>query len=232
MKGTLTQVNIGHLTIDGILGEDGNLYVASRTVSSIFSTRQDNTSRDLKAILGEGSSTRQITLSNEKHENLPIRLTCITQLEFEKVLRYYDRKGNTVAQELSDLLVGLSLTQMFNDAFGIKFEKDERSAWLALRAKSKFTRRTLTDAAQDWYRGHYGVNPAGPYYAELTDKMYLMLFNKRAEALKVEFEVPKGKLLRDYLPKKMLNRVEAAEEMLVMKIDRGRDPIDAIQDLA
>ena len=204
MKGTLTQVNIGQLTIEGILGEDGNLYVASRTVNSILSTREDITSRDLKAILGEGSATPKITLINENYENLPLRLTCIALRDFEKVLRYYARKGHTVANQL----VGLPLTQ---------------------RAKSKC--RSLTDAVQDWYRGHYGVTPSGPYYAELADDLYLVLFDKRTEALKVEFGVPKGKLLRDYLPKKMLDRVEAAEEVLVMKIDRGRNPMNAVQDL-
>lgn len=88
MKGTLATTNFGQLVLESILGADGNLYVPSRTISSIFSTPQKHLSRELKAILGEGSSTPQIELDNEKHENLPTRLTCIPLSDFGKVQFY------------------------------------------------------------------------------------------------------------------------------------------------
>lgn len=76
----------------------------------------------------------------------------------------------------------------------------------------------------------HGVEPAGPYYSDLTDRLYLMLFGKRAAVLRKEY--PGKGLLRDHMPADMLHKVEAAETMLVNKIDRGRNPVQAIQDLA
>ena len=230
MKGTLTTTCFGTTVLESVLGSDGNLYVPSRTISSIFSTPQKHLSRELKALLGEGCSTPQIELDNEKHENLPTRLTCIPLSAFGKVLRHYDRKGNAAAQEIAETSADMGLTQMLMDSHGVKFEKAERQSWLELRAESKVTRRSLTDAAKDWYVMQYGVEPAGPYYSDLTDRMYLMLFGKRAAVLRKEY--PGKGLLRDYLPKDMLHKVEATETVLVNKIDRGRNPHTAIQDLA
>ena len=228
MKGEFALVVIGSITVKGLLGKDGNYYVPVSNVATLFQLPQNNAARDLKAILGEGSNFAKIALTedgNNRSEN-----TCIALAAFERLLRRLDKGGNPTAVLLSDLLVGLSLTQLFNDAFGVKFEKEERQNWLELRAKSKVTRRSLTDAAKDWYVMQYGVEPAGPYYSDLTDRMYLMLFGKRAAVLRKEY--PGKGLLRDHLPKDMLHKVEATETVLVNKIDRGRNPHTAIQDLA
>jgi hypothetical protein len=50
--------------------------------------------------------------------------------DFEKLLAKLDRGGNKAAQDMRDDLVGLALNQLFSDAFGQKFEKEERQAYL------------------------------------------------------------------------------------------------------
>jgi hypothetical protein len=80
MKGTITDVNIGPLVIEGVLGEDGNLYVQVREVASLFQLRQDNAARDLKVILGEASSCVKISIQGDganKSQN-----TCIALSDF------------------------------------------------------------------------------------------------------------------------------------------------------
>lgn len=113
MKGTLALVNIGPYSFDAVLEEgsarnDGsNLYVPVRSVAALFLLPQNNASRDLKAILGEQYSCLKIQVKDDGHnvrEN-----TCISITQFELVLRRLDRKGNRVAQELGDYLVGLGL---------------------------------------------------------------------------------------------------------------------------
>ena len=229
MKGTITNVSIGPLVIEGVLGDDGKLYVPVRQVASLFQLRQDNAARDLKAILGEASSCVKISIQEDganKSQN-----NCIALSDFERVLRYYDRKGNEIAQSLSDALIGLSLTQLFSDAFGLKFDGDDRRKYLELRMKSKGTRRLFTDEAQLYYRAKHGKDPSGPYYAALTNKVYQKLFGETAEELKTKFKVPKGKLLRDYLPEKMLHQVEASETMLCRWLDNGLSPDEAMDRL-
>jgi hypothetical protein len=232
MKGTITNVNIGPLVIEGVLGDDGNLYVASRTLCSLFSAPQKNISRELKAILGEDSSAPQIVLTQEKEQNLPTRLTCIPLTDFERVLRYYDRKGNAQAQQLTDVLIGLSLTQLFNDAFGLKFEKEERQEWMDKRLKGKATRRTHTDALMEWGIRTTGQKPEGKLYSDITNGIYQYCFRKTAAELKAEKGIKKGQLLRDFFSPKELSQVEAVEQVIMMAVDRGANPYTALAKLS
>ena len=115
----------------------GKLYVPIQSAAALFQLPPNNAIRDLERLLGEQYSCLQIRVERDganRSEN-----TCFALTLFELVLRRLDKKGNPVAEQLSDLLVGLSLTQLFNDAFGVKFEKAERQSWLELRAKSKVT---------------------------------------------------------------------------------------------
>jgi hypothetical protein len=86
MKGTVTNVNIGPLVIEGILGDDGNLYVQVRGVASLFQMPQNHAARNLKAILGEGSSCPKISIQ-EDGANKRLN-SCIALSDFERVLRH------------------------------------------------------------------------------------------------------------------------------------------------
>jgi len=65
MKGTITNVNIGPLVIEGVLGDDGNLYVSAQQVASMFGATQNHAARDLKAILGEGLVLPKISVKTD-----------------------------------------------------------------------------------------------------------------------------------------------------------------------
>jgi hypothetical protein len=229
MKGTITNVNIGPLVIEGVLGDDGNLYVSAQQVASLFGATPNNATYYLKAALGEGLMLLKISVKIDGDKTR--QNNCIALSDFERVLRYYDKKGNPQAEQLAEALIGLSLTQLFSDAFGLKFEGDDRRKYLELRMKSKGARRSFTDEAQLYYRAKHGKDPSGPYYAALTNKVYQKLFGETAEELKTKFKVPKGKLLRDFLPEKMLHQVEASETMLCRWLDNGLSPDEAMDRL-
>jgi hypothetical protein len=78
-----------------VLTDDGSLYVTAQSVASLFGSRQDNASRDLKAILGEGLVLVKISVAT-KADGIRNN-TCIALSDFERVLRYFDRKGNETA---------------------------------------------------------------------------------------------------------------------------------------
>ena len=81
MKGTITNVSIGPLVIEGVLGDDGKLYVPVRQVASLFQLPQNNAARDLKAILGEASSCPKISIQEDganKSQN-----NCIALSDFD-----------------------------------------------------------------------------------------------------------------------------------------------------
>jgi hypothetical protein len=125
MKAIVTQVNHGNLSIEGLMAEDGTYHIAVPQLVSHDLVPQHNASRDLKALLPEGFQfVKMSTTLNPKPVNV------ISLKDFEVILRKLDKAGNKAAEKMVDDLVGLSLTQLFSDAFGIKFEKEERQAWL------------------------------------------------------------------------------------------------------
>lgn len=95
--------------------------------------------KDLKRLLGEGFKTSKTKTEFNKNTTLSISL-----MEFERVLAKLDRAGNVKAQAFRDGLVGLSLQQLFCDAFGVKFETEQRQEWLEERFKTKKDFRPLT----------------------------------------------------------------------------------------
>jgi len=231
MKGTITNVNIGPLVIEGLLMEDGTFGVSLQQAAELFSVLPKSAQKLLKPLLGEGFQFFQVTTNRNEGTNQNRKENVIPIAEFERLLFEMALRGDARAIEMSRALIGLSLTQLFSDAFGLKFEGDDRRKYLELRMKSKGTRRSFTDEAQLYYRAKHGKDPSGPYYAALTNKVYQKLFGETAEELKTKFKVPKGKLLRDYLPEKMLHQVEASETMLCRWLDNGLSPDEAMDRL-
>jgi hypothetical protein len=138
-KALVAKVPFGAFEIDGLLFEDGSYGVAIPQISDLFMTNRNTASRDLKRLLGEGFKTSKTKTEFNKNTTLSISL-----LEFERVLAKLDRAGNVKAQAFRDGLVGLSLQQLFCDAFGVKFETEQRQEWLEERFKTKKDFRPLT----------------------------------------------------------------------------------------
>jgi hypothetical protein len=124
----VAEVKIGNLSLEGLMDEKGEFYFAVPQLSEIFSFPIKHASRDLKAILGEGFPFPKMkTKLNSKAVNA-IRLVDFERLVFELSL-----KENTQAQLIARSLIGLSLQQLLCDAFGLKFEQEDRQQWLAQR---------------------------------------------------------------------------------------------------
>lgn len=138
-KALVAKVPFGTFEIDGLLFEDGSYGVAIPQISDLFMTNRNTASRDLKRLLGEGFKTSKTKTEFNKNTTLSISL-----LGFERVLAKLDRAGNVKAQAFRDGLVGLSLQQLFCDAFGVKFETEQRQEWLEERFKTKKDFRPLT----------------------------------------------------------------------------------------
>ncbi|MCC5616625.1 hypothetical protein LC605_16405 [Nostoc sp. CHAB 5836] len=140
LSANITKVQIGFLEIDGLMDENGDYYVAIPQLVDVELIPPNRSSKQLEALLNTGFQSHVnfnfVKLKTELHpkavNSLPLR-------EFEILLARLDRKGNIKAQELRDTLVGLSLHQLFCDAFGIKFEQDDRQNWLKARILTKST---------------------------------------------------------------------------------------------
>lgn len=128
----IATVKIGQLELEGLMLPDSSFAIAVPQIASLFGTPKNYTSQQLKRLLGNEFRPHKIKteLGNQK-------INVVALQDFEKVLVALDRSGNIKAQELRDSLVGLSLAQLWADAFGVKFEKEERQKWLKFRGVNK-----------------------------------------------------------------------------------------------
>lgn len=157
IKAEVTQVQIGSVSIEGLMSENGDFGVAVPQYADIFETSRNTASRDIKRLLDKGSKTSIIfekwrTPFNRADVNV-IPLEHWSNLVFELAL-----SGNKKAIDLSRLLQGLSWYQLFSDAFGIKFEQEERQQWLITRMATKHDFSPLTNMLK-----HYGFKGSREY---------------------------------------------------------------------
>lgn len=128
----ITNVQIGLLTIEGLLADNGDFYVAVPQLASINLVPPNRSSKQLKSLVGKTFPFHKLkTPLNSKAINA-IKLT-----DFEAIVVELAIKGNPQAQQMTRDLVGLSLHQLFCDSFGIKFEAEDRQRWLQERQTHK-----------------------------------------------------------------------------------------------
>ncbi len=141
-KAIVAKVQFGTSEIDGLLFPDGSFGIALSQAWSLISADSrppKDVLRASKALLGMDLVAPRI--ATELNSN---KAYCINLLDFERLLAKADRAGHKGAQDLRDGLVGLSLHQLFCDAFGVKFEAEQRQEWLEERFNTKKGFRPLT----------------------------------------------------------------------------------------
>lgn len=199
----ITKVNIGIFELDGLMDESGNYHVAIPQIATLTKTSTNTASRDFKRLMGKGFKTSKLRTKFNKNTTLAVSLETFEQLLFEMAL-----KGNTEAITLSRVLIGLSLHQLFSDAFGIKFEAEERQRWLQCRFNTKHDFRPLTDQLQ-----RYGFKDKSDY-AKFIHLMQSKIGLKDGTRDMAEFEV--------------LNRLERTQTKLTAYMECGVSPYEAL----
>ena len=146
IKAEITQVAIGTLSLEGLMSENGDFGVAVPQIADKFQFLIKNASRDIKALRGKDSSfLKWKTSLNSKAVNV------IPLEDFQELIRAMDKSGKyPIASAFVDALFGLSLHQLFCDAFGLKFEAQHRQQWLTTRMATKHDFRPLTDMLQSF----------------------------------------------------------------------------------
>jgi hypothetical protein len=141
IKAEITQVSIGKfVALEGLMNENGDFGVAVPQTASLFQIDSNQASRNLKALLGTG-----FQFDKWKTPLNPKAVNVIPLEQFQELVRALDKKGNVAASRFVDAMLGLSLHQLFCDAFGLKFEKDDRQRWVSSRLTIKVDFKELTD---------------------------------------------------------------------------------------
>ena len=146
IKAEITQVAIGTLSLEGLMSENGDFGVAVPQITEKFRFDKNQASRDLNTLLGKG-----FQFDKWKTSLNPKAVNVIPLDKFQELIRAMDKSGKyPIASAFVDALFGLSLHQLFCDAFGLKFEAQHRQQWLTTRMATKHDFRPLTDMLQSF----------------------------------------------------------------------------------
>ena len=148
IKAEITQVPIGSLSIEGLMSINGDFGVAVPQLASIELVPPNRSVKQLESLLG--STFQSHLIQKWKTELNPKAVNVLPLDQFQSLVRALDKKGNPAATLFVDALLGLSLHQLFCDAFGIKFEAEHRQQWLTTRMRTKHDFRPLTDMLQSF----------------------------------------------------------------------------------
>jgi hypothetical protein len=137
------------------------------------------------------------------------------------VWRYFDRKGNEEAQKLIDLLTEDSLQDRFEQAWNERRTTEERNIWDKERIEGIRFRLTLTEAIAIYKENHaeeLSENDKKWLFSNTTDAINKGIFDRRAQKLRVDLNVPKNANLRDHMTAQELWYVSSAEELTMRLI--------------
>lgn len=133
IKAQIATVQIGPLSMEGLMSECGRFGVAISQYADLFETSRNTASRDLKRLLDKVFQTsiefeQWKTPFNQKAVNV------ILLESWSLVIIELAFSGNLKAMNLVRDLHEMSWHQLFCDAFQIKFEEEDRQKYLRERA--------------------------------------------------------------------------------------------------
>jgi len=112
IKVEVATVDLGSIQFDGYKSAEGQFYIGVEQATSILRYRTDNAAWSIKATLGAVCNFAELST-----ETASQTVTAITIRDLERFIVRLATKGNATALELVSALVGLSLTELYSDAF-------------------------------------------------------------------------------------------------------------------
>jgi hypothetical protein len=229
MKAKKATVTIGHIEIDGYLTEDGKFGLSTAGLGRLCgfertqSTSKIMSNKRVKILAAKGFETYK----NVRCENLTLSLIELDWVP--AVLQCLALSGNSLAEELLLVFAGLSLQQLFCDAFGQKFETQERQAWLQIRTQGIEKRNKWTDAIKAYGESHPVTETWQKWiYCNVSDRLNTALTGHKAKHWCDLLECTPGTLRDNWTPSHLSN-VEAIERHATVLCIRGMEPMDALE---
>ena len=166
--------------------------------------------RDLKALMGNGFQFLKVP-----SELTPKAANAVPLNDFGDVIRKFAYAGDTKAQSMVDALSQATLHQVFCDAFGIEFTRQDRQAFLVERMNTKIVRNDLEDAICQWLARHPEVVGGSRdfLYVNATQRLYMGLWGKCRKSVAADFGLTTGDDLRSHLTLDQLLTIQTVERL-------------------
>lgn len=242
-KSKVTQVSFGLRKFDGLLVDAnvdpilfgigvpqiGDLFPKTfQRKNGGFKTHNNYSAQTLKRIMGKGFKTHKhaTELSGRNKTNV------VYLPDFEKVLLKLAFRGDTDAQEWLEELAGLSLHQLFCDAFGVRFEKEERQNLLIKRQVNKDSFWFITDHIKA-YCDRHEIEPVTDkfnYYQQAMIAINQAVIGRNACEVRDALQVhSQAELIRDYYNREIIDIITVLQKSAGKRIDRkDMEPLQAI----
>jgi hypothetical protein len=232
VKADVAIVKIGHLEIEGYLTSEGEFGLSLSDFARLIGIEPKQVrARILNSKYAKTLSDKGFPGSKkckvDKNKGSIIQIIPVDWVI--SLIQISARIGIEGAWEILDLLAGLSLHQLFSDAFNLEFEKEERQKWLKARQEGKVVRRTLTDAIKDYINTHNCNSSYKQFiYANVTNEIYDGVFNRKAKTLKQQWECDNP---RDVMTEVELSEIKQVEQLTMRIIDQDNlEPVRAVNE--
>jgi hypothetical protein len=221
-------VKIGLFEFEGLMLPDGKFGIGISQLSVLFpdSISHSNATKYVKRLL-RGES--QLVIHKIKAEVHPKKINVIGIEVLLVLIKELVKKQDKEAIAIASDLIGLSLQQLFCDAFGKKFEQQDRQEWLIARQEGKQTHKSLTDAILAYADEHpddCSDNYRKWRYKHCADRTLKIVFNRIGKKLREDWGVED---LRGAMTQRELMLVDDIEGLATRLIEgQGLEPLEAV----
>lgn len=219
-------VQVGYLRFEGLLLETGDFGVGFPQLAEMNLVPPNRSLKQLESLLGIRFQSHQ----KAKTPLNPKAINVISLGEFTSVVVASADRGVGGAIAIRNSLVGLSLHQLFCDAFKIRLESEDRQAWLIERQDSKDAFWEIGKAIKAYKERHPELSSDRKQwlYSNVQNNINRGLFGKAAKTIREELGVKN--LLRDSYGRKSLRRIDHIQSLAASLIEEEDiDPCLAVQ---
>ncbi|MDJ0747184.1 MAG: hypothetical protein QNJ32_28110 [Xenococcaceae cyanobacterium MO_167.B27] len=191
-----------------------------------FRPHKNYASQEFKRILGKRFRPHKIATELDN-----ARINVIGIETFGLLMIQLAIKGNQVAQAIAEASVTTTLEMAYDLAFQNEQKLEEYQARQEARVQGKLTRRTLTDAIQDYIKTN-ADNLSDNYerfiYTNASDRVNKIVFGRNAKKLRESWKCTE---LRDAMTFEELSYIDSVERLAVRLIDElGYEPLSAVKE--
>lgn len=229
----VSEVKLGTISVPGYLTNTGVYGFSLADIATTFLGWDKRRGSDIfkqkgvKSLATKGFKGSEIVLIPETKNTISF----IEETWLTPILLKFAIAGNEPAEAWIDTLASLSVSQLLRDAFGKKFEIEERQNFLEKRERVKNTHiefqgyffKSLTDSGLSAKRAEHKISC-------LVNDIYRSAFHgKDASQLRVDRKLASDKNLRDNLEPDDLALIDSYERIAINQlVNHGKSPDAAI----